>query len=308
MSSELISVVIPTYNRARTLRRAIESVLDQSHSNVELIVVDDASTDDSDAVLATIRDPRLRVIRHERNKGVAGALNTGLRLARGDYIAIQDSDDEWLHDKLVRQMDALRAAPPDCVCVYCIKIVYGRDRDRIYGKRRVVCVPGPEVETVAGDLRTALQRQNIVSTQTILCRRDAALRAGGFDERLRNSVDWDFVSRLAEIGPFAFVDEPLVNTYIQKDSISTLSRKGFYSQLRIVNKMKRRGVPAPRIAEHLTRLGYGLGKSGLARRGGVLLRAALKREPTNPAIWIRLAVNSVRQIVPGASARTHRAG
>ncbi|MGB3624622.1 MAG: glycosyltransferase family 2 protein, partial [Henriciella sp.] len=102
----LVSVVIPTYNRARTLRRAVESVLRQSYTNLELIVVDDASTDDTKAVLSSINDPRMRVITYEFNRGCAAARNIGARDARGEYLAFQDSDDEWLADKLSKQVAA----------------------------------------------------------------------------------------------------------------------------------------------------------------------------------------------------------
>ena len=116
-ASPLISVILPTYNRAHTLMRAVTSVLNQDYREIELIVVDDASTDGTTELLESIADPRLRVIRHDHNKGVAGATNTGIQAARGEIIAFQDSDDEWLDGKLSHQMARLAAAPSDCVCV-----------------------------------------------------------------------------------------------------------------------------------------------------------------------------------------------
>lgn len=284
----LVSVILPSYNRAHTLLRAVNSVLNQDYREIELIVVDDASTDGSADLLKGIADPRLRVIRHDRNKGVAGATNTGIRAARGEIIAFQDSDDEWLDGKLSQQMARLAAAPPDCVCVYCIKIVYGRDPQFRRGRRRVACVPGPEEALVEGDLRALLWRRNIVSPQTALCTRAAALQLGGFDEKLRSDQDWDFFSRLAEIGPFAFVDAPLVSTYLQTDSISANTRKSQYSQFIVTNKMKRRGVPRAVLAGHWARLGYHIGqRRGAARRGAVLLGAALRERPLHARTWAR---------------------
>lgn len=284
----LVSVILPTYNRAHTLSRAVNSVLNQAYREIELIVVDDASTDGSAALLDTLTDPRLRVIRHARNKGVAGATNTGIHAAKGALIAFQDSDDEWLDGKLSQQMARLAAAPPDCVCVYCIKIVYGRDPEFRRGKRRVACVPGPEETLVEGDLRALLWRRNIVSPQTAICTRAAALQLGGFDEKLRSDQDWDFFSRLAETGSFAFVDAPLVSTYLQTDSISADTRKSQYSQFVVTNKMKRRGVPRVVLADHWARLGYNIGKrKGAARRGAVLLRASLAARPLHARTWAR---------------------
>lgn len=274
--------------------RAVNSVLNQGYRDIELIVVDDASTDGTTALLESIADPRLRVIRHERNKGVAGATNTGIHAARGALIAFQDSDDEWLDGKLTQQMARFSAAPPDCVGVYCIKIVYGRDPVFRRGARRVACVPGPDEVVVEGDLREVLWRRNIVSPQTALCTREAVLRLGGFDEKLRTDQDWDFFSRLAETGPLAFVDAPLVSTYLQTDSISTDSRKSQYSQFIVTNKMKRRGVPRSVLAEHWARLGYRIGKRrGAKRRGAVLLRAALAEHPLRPKFWLRYILNRI---------------
>lgn len=295
----LVSVVIPTYNRACTLRRAVESVLGQSYENLELIVVDDASTDDTKAVLSSIDDPRMRVIAHDLNKGFAGALNTGVRNARSDYLAFQDSDDEWLSDKLSKQVAAFADAGDKCIATYCIKVVYGRDQSRKYGVRRVVCVPGPDEIELSGNLHRRLQTNNLVSTQTIVCSKRAYEQVGGFDEKLKNSVDWDFVSRISEIGELAFVDEPLVMTYIQGDSISTLSRAALYSQFIIANKMKRRAVPRSILAPKWARLGYGIGKNGFPRRGHILLRAAITESPLNHRFWLRYLMNRLRTLKQG---------
>ena len=292
----LVSVVIPTHNRARTLRRAIESVLGQGYQNLELIVVDDASTDDTRAVLSSIDDPRMRVVTHEFNRGCAAARNTGAINAHGVYLAFQDSDDEWLADKLLKQVRAFAAAGENCVAAYCIKVVYGRDQFRKHSPRRVVCVPGPDEVELSGDLHRRLQYNNLISTQTIVCSKRAYEQVGGFDEKLKNSIDYDFVSRLSEVGEFAFVDEPLVMTYIQGDSISTLSRAGFYSQLTIANKMKRRAVSRRILAQKWATLGYGIGKIGFPRRGHVLLRAAINESPLNHRFWLRYLVNRLRTL------------
>jgi glycosyltransferase involved in cell wall biosynthesis len=293
----LVSVVVPTYNRASTLRRAVESVLGQSYANLELIVVDDASTDDTKAVLSSIDDPRMRVITHEFNKGCAAARNTGAMDSRGLYLAFQDRDDEWLADKLSKQVAAFVRADDKCVATYCIKVVYGRDQSRKYGIRRVVCVPGPdEIELSGRDLKRRLQETNLVSTQTILCSKRAFDLVGGFDEKLKNSVDYDFVYRLSGIGDFAFVDEPLVMTYIQGDSISRCSKAALYSQLIITNKKKRRGVSRRSLAGEWAHLGYRIGKNGFPRRGQILLRAALAEKPLTHYIWLRYLVNTLRML------------
>jgi glycosyltransferase involved in cell wall biosynthesis len=109
-SSIAVSVVIPTYNRASLLGRAIKSVLEQTYQDFEIIVVDDASTDNTEEVVRNLRDRRIRYLRHEKNRGGSAARNTGIRAAWGQYIAFQDSDDEWLPEKLKKQMEVLAAA------------------------------------------------------------------------------------------------------------------------------------------------------------------------------------------------------
>jgi len=289
-----VSVVIPTYNRARTLSRAVGSVLSQDFRDIEVIIVDDGSTDATRDVVSSFGDERVRLISHDVNRGVGAARNTGIEAARGDLVAFQDSDDEWLQGKLSAQVRALEAAGEACLLVYCTKIVYGRDADHVRGPRRAVCVPGPEVSELSGDLREFLWRQHVISTQTMLVRTDALRRIGGFDTRLYNSEEWDIAIRLSEFGTFAFVDEPLVNNYIQKDSISTLTAKVPYSQLVISNKMKRRGVPASVQAAQLAWVGDLLGRLGRPRRGEVLIRASLAARPVNVKTWARFAVNRLR--------------
>ena len=105
-----VSVVVPTYNRAGTLPRALKSVLNQDFTDFELIVVDDGSTDDTTAAVKELDDPRIRYIQQD-NAGVATARNTGIRAARAEFIALLDSDDEWLPGKLGAEVAALRAAP-----------------------------------------------------------------------------------------------------------------------------------------------------------------------------------------------------
>lgn len=99
-----VSIVIPTYNRARFLGRLVRSVLNQTYKNFEVIVADDASTDDTAEIIKTFKDDRIRYIRHESNAGAAAARNTGIKASRGEYVAFQDSDDEWLPEKLEKQM------------------------------------------------------------------------------------------------------------------------------------------------------------------------------------------------------------
>ena len=105
-----VSVIIPVYNRAQLVQKAIQSVFEQYYEDFELIIVDDGSTDDLADALSRIKDPRMRLIFHDENKGAAAARNTGISKARGAYVAFLDSDDCWLPQKLKRQLEFLRAS------------------------------------------------------------------------------------------------------------------------------------------------------------------------------------------------------
>jgi len=114
-----VSVIIPTYNRAATLGRAIDSALEQTIDDLEVVVVDDGSTDDTESVLAAYEDPRVRTIIHATNQGANVARNTGLEHVRGEYVAFLDSDDVWHPAKLERQLAALEARSSIWVGAYC---------------------------------------------------------------------------------------------------------------------------------------------------------------------------------------------
>src|SRR5258705_10332336 len=107
-----VSVIIPTYNRAECLRSAITNVLNQTFQDFEIVVVDDSSQDHTREVVNSLDDKRIKYIRHERNKGVAAARNTGVSNAKGDYIAFLDDDDEWFPEKLKKQCAVLEASSP----------------------------------------------------------------------------------------------------------------------------------------------------------------------------------------------------
>lgn len=216
-----VSVVIPTYNRLASLPRALESVLRQTFDDIEVIVVDDCSTDETWAYLQTISDPRLHIIRHETNKGGGAARNTGIKAAGADLIAFQDSDDEWLVTKLATQIEEYRRVnSPEFGAIYCAKITNGEGKFGVYGPREVQYMPLPGYERTSGDISRELVRRAMISTQTLVARKDLLESIGGFDEMLKLGQDWDMTTRLSRITKFLFVDKPLVLCFTSPDSIS----------------------------------------------------------------------------------------
>lgn len=209
-----VTVVIPTYNRAQFIAEAIQSVLEQTFRDFELIVVDDGSTDDTAAVVSRFTDPRLRYI-YQTNQERSAARNHGLRLARGEYVAFLDSDDVWLPAKLEHQV-ALLDARPAMGLVYTGAYIF--EGQCTFMEQRPRC--RGEV------LKALLMEDNVVcgSASTALVRRACFDSVGSFDENLRACEDWDMWLRLAAGGyEFDFVPQPLARcrvhgTNTQKDA------------------------------------------------------------------------------------------
>ena len=186
----LVSVIIPTYKRMDLVPRAIACVRRQTHTNLEIIVVDDGSPDDTQSVVRAIADTRIRYIRHEKNKGLPAARNTGIMAARGAFIAFLDDDDEWAPEKLVRQLAAIDGRE----AVLCAALVNGK-----YVKVH------PRREITAEDLR----RGNDFDPSSLMIK-TSVIKELGFDESLRQGEDWDAFIRIAQRMPIAYVREPLL--------------------------------------------------------------------------------------------------
>jgi glycosyltransferase involved in cell wall biosynthesis len=227
----LVSVVIPTYNRRYILGAAIQSALDQSYRSVEVIVVDDGSSDDTESLVRGF-DARVRYLSQE-NAGVCAARNLGLRNARGEFVALLDSDDQWLPWKLDAQVAVLRSSP-ELGMVWTDMVATdeaGRHLDgaylrHFYSAHRKVRIEDvlkplgtlaslwPEAPAKTGgapaywgDLFPWMMLGNLVHTSTVLLRRTRLARAGGFDLSLKRSgEDYEFHLRTCSYGPVAFLD------------------------------------------------------------------------------------------------------
>lgn len=208
MERERISVVIPCYNRRDRIPASVESVLGQSYGNLELLVVDDGSTDGTAELFENYPDRRLRFLRYEENRGACHARNYGAERATGEYLAFQDSDDVWHRDKLEKQLCHLRRTGADLS--FC-----GMNRVSGNGSRFYYPVHPFHPERGLEEMLA----ENRAGTQTMLMRREvwAALR---FDESFRRYQDWDFSIRAAEDFRLAYLPEALVDSAVGEDSIS----------------------------------------------------------------------------------------
>lgn len=284
--------MIPAYNAARWLAEAIQSVLDRTWEDFEVIVVDDGSTDGTAAVAARFNDPRVRYIR-QQNRGLSAARNIGIRSARGTYAALLDADDRFKPDKLSLQMTAFHADPGlgMLTCGYDLIAETGR---RLRAER-------PWLQAPVIDLRTLLF-WNPMLPSTLLFRKDQVMQVGGFDESLLRYEDWDLPLRLALAGcRMGWVREVLLEYRRHDSNMSTdpeLVPVATAAALEFMSRFFRRSdVPSPirRLEDAVfgnlyldaSARAYG---ADLGGTGGDWLQKAVERSPElaegSPPRWV----------------------
>lgn len=223
----LISVIIPTYNRAKMIERAIRSVLNQSYSNLEVIVVDDGSTDQTETVVRKIPDERVRFHKLFQNGGAGHARNEGVKLANGEIIAFHDSDDEWRPEKLQRQMDYWQKHP-EFSMVYCTFLTH-----RESGTQTEMPYKGMEGK-LEGDVFCSLMVRNSMGTPTMILRKDCFIERDGFDTSLKCLEDWEFALRFSEAYLIGYLDEVQVDVYKTEGSVSSEIGGFFEARCRMI--------------------------------------------------------------------------
>lgn len=222
-----VSVVIPAYNAAWCVRKAIDSVLSQDYRNLEVIVVNDGSTDDTPAVLAAY-GPAIRVV-HQPNGGMSKARNAGIQAARGEYLAFLDSDDWWLPGKLARQVELLGSRPDlgFCSCNARVEDMEGR----LLNLWECPNWAGPFVVHLFGSGADVPG-----SCSAVLARRALVLQVGGFDETLRGAEDPDLWIRLAAVSGYACLPQALAVVLRRPGSVSRNLEAMRESTLRMMRK------------------------------------------------------------------------
>lgn len=207
----MISVIIPSYNREKTLLKAANSVLNQTYKDIELIIVDDASSDNTESIVKKIKDSRVRYIKLKKNSGACTARNIGVMAAQGEYVAFQDSDDEWHKDKLQKQYDFTVNHKLDFSFCGMNRIMLENSNKRYY-------YPNVDIDNNKSFFLQLLFL-NRVGTQTILCKRTCFEKIK-FDTKLKRFQDWDFALQAARIYSIGYLRESLVDSFVQSDSIS----------------------------------------------------------------------------------------
>jgi glycosyltransferase involved in cell wall biosynthesis len=208
-----VTAMVGTLNYAHLLPRAIDSLLRQTIEDIEVLVVDDGSTDDTEAVVTAIEDPRVRYLKLD-HIGIARSLNRGLEEARADVIVVQDADDVSLPARLERQLEVLEARPEVAVVGCLMREV---DDDGRELRRRL--------PIATGDVREALMRFNPIPNTAAAFRRDAVQAIGGYDPRYRLAVDYDLWIRMSERHVVVNLDEELALRRMGTDNLGQSSER-----------------------------------------------------------------------------------
>lgn len=224
----LVSVVIPTYNREKTLEASIKSVEDQAYDDIEIIVVDDGSTDGTKELVYRLasEDTRIRYMKNRYDKGASGARNTGIRAASGEYIAFNDSDDYFIKDKISKQFNKIRNAD------FC----YGRFIKKIDDETYVIPPLDYKCKDVEGNIYELLLQDNLIGCPTLMARHIFLDRVGEFDTLFPALEDYDFALRLAKNGKAGFVEDIILDSGYSEGSLSTSEGNFIEASLMLLQK------------------------------------------------------------------------
>jgi glycosyltransferase involved in cell wall biosynthesis len=288
---DLVSVIIPVFNRAHLIDQTVGSVCMQTYRNLEILIVDDCSTDGIEGAVKALCDSRIRLVRRVRNGGAAAARNTGLLEARGELVAFFDSDDICVCDRIERQVRLMIAQPIDYVGVYSARLFYNDVDERSYGRSTCHIRPYANEAPLSGELYQRTIRGNIINLPAFMARKSAVLAAGAFDELLRNNEDWDLCIRLTRLGKIGFLPAPLVltPTALKAEVISQrVSRSATYSTssfVRITGKLRRAEVEKATLSIHHASAGLSLLHRGRPRFARMYFRRSLREKPFAPRVW-----------------------
>ena len=227
-----VSVIIPTYNRAHILGRAIKSVINQTYQDFEIIVIDDGSTDNTEEVIKSFDDERIISHLCEKNRGVAAARNIGIKLSKAKYIAFQDSDDVWHPNKLKKIMKVLNDFGNIDFIFSCGRIIRDREIVGYTGNNSWINKSSKK------ELISKLFMADFIPTQGSVVKKDKIIKVGGFDESFPSASDYELWLRLTPICNFHFIGEPLFDIHFSDECITNNVKIRLQSQKRLFNKNK----------------------------------------------------------------------
>ncbi|NHN40959.1 glycosyltransferase family 2 protein [Halorubellus sp. JP-L1] len=270
-----VSVIIPAYNESKNILRAVDSVLAQTYEELECIVVDDGSEDNTVERVESYDDSRVRCIKHDVNRGRSAARNTGINAASGDYIAFLDSDDQWVPEKLEHQLQYLNSKPDSWVAAYCG--VTQKRRNVLEQIAGAVFNSGSKKEGGTELIKEVLStRASIHPGSTLLIERNIATSIGGFDESIHINEDLAFIVEILSRGKLAYFDEQLSiihrSNYVDGDTIKREKEKFLNKFSNTVYELESEGYSV--ICKHNYVVGKAYLREGQFKRGVNYLRNA----------------------------------
>jgi len=281
-SNPTVSVITPTYNRAHLVGRTIQSILNQTYQDFELIIVDDASTDNTKEIVKSFNDKRLRYIRMEENSGGFSApTNRGIEAAKGQYVAFLGDDDEWLPKKLEKQIDKFQSVSPDVGIVYC-----GYACVKSTGETLIEYMPNAK-----GDVfQSAVEGKLRLGGHTPLIRKECFQKAGLFDTEAHSSVDWDMWIKLSKHYKFDFVPEILAKYYIYGAQTSAHPGGKIQDYDRLLRKYQNY-LSRTQLSQRLQHLGTLCCYQGDFRRASQYFGEAIRANPRDIYAYLRLLLS-----------------
>lgn len=289
ITDPIVSVILPTYNREHLIKRAIVSVLNQSYQNFELIIVDDASTDNTYKIVNAFGNARISYIRHLKNKGAAEARNTGLKLSKGRFIAFQDSDDEWLPTKLEQQVQLLSQSSAKIGGVYSSFWQIKEGKKYLFPSKltKLASYLPATHRKLEGNIHQSLLRGNLITLQTVLLKKDCFEKVGLFDKMMPPLEDWEFFLRFSKHYHFIHIKNPLVNLYCTSNSISTNQTNLIQALNCILEKYSQAFETNNMLLGHyLYATGDILYQTGHLKQGQQNFIKAVKLAPLNIIYWL----------------------
>jgi len=280
-----VSIIIPTCNRAHLIGRAIRSVLNQTYKNFELIIINDGSTDNTEEVVRGFKDSRIIYLELKENRGTSAVKNIGIKASKGIYVAFLDDDDQWLSEKLEKQIDKIEKSP-EIKIIYCGYRLLNEEGKTIKEIRPVF----------KEDIYNNLLRRNFIALPTILVKKEILEKTGLFDEELNFGEDWDIFLRMAKSYKFDFVDQYLVDCFIFGKRLTTESLKDpsirIFSLKKIIKKNIEEYQKKPEIYSCALRsLGNSYCQGGNMNEGRNYFKKSIKNSPLNIKSYIYLILS-----------------
>ena len=226
MNEMLVSVVIPAFNCEKYIAECIDSVLNQSYQDFEIIIIDDGSTDGTVKTVSGYEDDRIKLFHQEGNSGSGAARNYGVEKASGQWIAFVDADDTWLPDKLQKQLAECSSQEWSHTDLFFLGGIYPKDT-------KATAFTSKHSGHILDDLLV----ENSIGTSSVIIKKKTFLDFGGFNTELRALQDWDLWLRVAEKHEICYIDEPLVYYRVHSSSVSRNVRKTMPCHINLIERV-----------------------------------------------------------------------